>query len=481
MSISTTTNRVTFAGNGSTTAFSFPYYFLANADLVVILTTAAGVATTQTITTRYTVTGSGVAAGGTITMITAPASGETLTVYRDPSATQEVDLIENDSLPAETVEQSLDRLTMICQRLKDRIDRSVILADGFVDSFTLTLPTDLATAGYFLQVNSTGDGFDVVAGITADVTVPAGTGILAKVSATATSARTITGDTNEIAISNGDGVSGNPTVGLADNPVIPGTEDMTVPVGTTAQRDGSVAVGAVRYNSTTSLFEFYQGSAWVNYKDISKTPTIQRFTSGSGTYTTPAGCKHIKVSMVGGGGGGAGSGTAGGTAAGDGGVTTFGTSLFTANGGTKGLFNSTISVGGTVTVSGGSLMFSATGQAGGGNAYTPTAGPGLAGASGGTTIYGGASSGVYNGVGLAAAANTGGGGGGAGASPSGAGNVHRGGGGASGGYICAIIASPDATYSYAVGAAGTAGAAGANGQAGGVGAAGIISVEEFYG
>jgi hypothetical protein len=33
MSVSTTTNRVAFAGNGVTTAFSFPYYFQAQGDL----------------------------------------------------------------------------------------------------------------------------------------------------------------------------------------------------------------------------------------------------------------------------------------------------------------------------------------------------------------------------------------------------------------------------------------------------------------
>ena len=54
-------------------------------------------------------------------------------------------------------------------------------------------------------------------------------------------------------------------------------------------------------------------------------------------------------------------------------------------------------------------------------------------------------------------------------------------GGTSGGYVRKLIASPSATYSYAVGAggAGTAGGGGGDG-AGGAGAAGIIIVTEFY-
>ena len=62
------------------------------------------------------------------------------------------------------------------------------------------------------------------------------------------------------------------------------------------------------------------------------TRTVQVFTSGSGTYTTPAGCKAIWVRCVGGGGGGGGTGTSP-AAATAGGNTTFGTALLTANGG----------------------------------------------------------------------------------------------------------------------------------------------------
>ena len=74
-------------------------------------------------------------------------------------------------------------------------------------------------------------------------------------------ARTLTGTTNEIDVANGDGVSGNPTVGLADNPVIPGTDSMVVPSGTIAQRV-STTDGSFRFNSELSRFEGYRNSAW---------------------------------------------------------------------------------------------------------------------------------------------------------------------------------------------------------------------------
>ena len=69
MTISTTTSRVSTAGDGSATAFSFPYLFFDNNDLqVTLVVDSTGVETVKTITTHYTVVGAGIAAGGTVTM-----------------------------------------------------------------------------------------------------------------------------------------------------------------------------------------------------------------------------------------------------------------------------------------------------------------------------------------------------------------------------------------------------------------------------
>ncbi len=148
MTLSTLTNRATFTGNSSTTVFSFPYYFLVDADLVVVSrNTTTGVETVKTLTTHYTITGAGVAAGGSVTMLTAPATGTKLIIYRNPSLTQALDMQENDALPVETVEASLDKLTMFVQRLSERLDRAIVKADAFTPTFDLTLPVDLDTAG----------------------------------------------------------------------------------------------------------------------------------------------------------------------------------------------------------------------------------------------------------------------------------------------------------------------------------------------
>lgn len=131
MTISSTTNRTVAATNGATTVFPFGYKFLQDQDLVVLKTeTSSGAVTTLVLNSDYTVTGAGGSSGGNVTITPALAAGYKITVYRDPEATQELDLVANDSFPAEANETAFDKLTMICQRLKERLARAFIFADG---------------------------------------------------------------------------------------------------------------------------------------------------------------------------------------------------------------------------------------------------------------------------------------------------------------------------------------------------------------
>ncbi len=162
MSISSTTDRVTYSGNGSTTAFAFAYKFFSNSDLVVkTKVNSTGVETTQTITTHYTVTGAGEDAGGTVTFVTAPASGVTVIIIRDMAATNDMSLTENGKVPSDTLVEQTDRLTMLAQRSKNQIARSVKLPDGFTATFNPNLPAIMVNDG-FLKTDSTGAGFEYI-------------------------------------------------------------------------------------------------------------------------------------------------------------------------------------------------------------------------------------------------------------------------------------------------------------------------------
>tara|TARA_R110000772_G_scaffold153382_1_gene264397 strand:+ start:30 stop:1304 length:1275 start_codon:yes stop_codon:yes gene_type:complete len=172
MTLPAATPRSQTAGDGTVTAFTFPYLFFADDDLTVILVVnATGVETTQTLTTHYTVAGAGVAAGGTVTMVTAPAVGETLVVWRQEQFVQGLDLVENDPFPSDSVEQALDSLTMLAQQVNTAVIRSVKLSDGDTSGVNVTLPTPVATA--FIKFSADGLSLETALPATiGDATLP---------------------------------------------------------------------------------------------------------------------------------------------------------------------------------------------------------------------------------------------------------------------------------------------------------------------
>lgn len=207
---STTTPTVQYAGNGSTTAFSTSFVFLDQGDLIVTLTDSSGSDTVQVITTNYTVAG-GSGSSGTVTMLVAPASGETLTIERSTTKTQLVDYLANDSFPAETHEAALDRLTLISQEVDGQLSRVFTAAatSGVTD---FEVP---AVADGYLRWNA--DGTAITTSITVEAgsySFPAGNGILVQTSSGVATNRTLTGTANEITVTSGTGISANPTISL---------------------------------------------------------------------------------------------------------------------------------------------------------------------------------------------------------------------------------------------------------------------------
>lgn len=156
MTVTTQTASASYYGNGSTVAFTVPFYFLANTHLQVILRDAQGIETVQALTTDYTVTGAGVPAGGTVTMVTAPASGTFLVIRRNVPITQETDYQENDPFPAATHEMALDKLTMIVQQQDGELDNAL----HFPASETTNdgeLPVAADRAGKYLGFDGNGN------------------------------------------------------------------------------------------------------------------------------------------------------------------------------------------------------------------------------------------------------------------------------------------------------------------------------------
>ena len=160
MTISTTSSRISYNGNGVTTIFAFPYRFLNQGHLVVVSIDSLGAETVKTITTHYTVSGAGDPAGGSVTMLTAPATGTRLVIYRDTDVTQETDYVSGDPFPAESHETALDKLTMIMQEKTPGAGgatRAIQIPIGDPTSVITTLPPSIARLDKLLVFDSDGD------------------------------------------------------------------------------------------------------------------------------------------------------------------------------------------------------------------------------------------------------------------------------------------------------------------------------------
>ena len=160
MTISTTASRISYNGNGVTTIFAFPYRFLNQGHLVVVSIDSLGAETVKTLTTHYTVSGAGDPAGGSVTMLTAPATGTRLVIYRDTDVTQETDYVSGDPFPAESHETALDKLTMIMQEKTPGAGgatRAIQIPIGDPTSVITTLPPSIARLDKFLTFDSDGD------------------------------------------------------------------------------------------------------------------------------------------------------------------------------------------------------------------------------------------------------------------------------------------------------------------------------------
>lgn len=147
-----------FAGNGVTTAFPFAFKVFSQDDLRVILTSTAGVETDQTLTTHYAVSlnaDQNVSPGGTVTMVTAPASGEKLTVTTDIDSLQQVDMTLGGGFYPDVIENALDRVTMLIQQVEEKTDRAITvpISSGLGSS---ALP--VAEASMLLGWNPTATG-----------------------------------------------------------------------------------------------------------------------------------------------------------------------------------------------------------------------------------------------------------------------------------------------------------------------------------
>lgn len=147
----TTSNSST--GNGVTTVYPYTYKILDEADILVEVD---GVA--KTLTTHYTVSGVGVSGGGNVTFVTAPASGAVVVLSRSMAYSRDTDYQESGDLLAATLDEDVDRVTMLVQQVRQLIRRAVKLPNGVTaDQVLGTGNTAAERASKLIGFDSDGD------------------------------------------------------------------------------------------------------------------------------------------------------------------------------------------------------------------------------------------------------------------------------------------------------------------------------------
>lgn len=386
MTVSSTNSSNIYNGDGSTTVFAYTFEILANTDLLVqSKNNTSGIITALTLNTDYTVSNVDVSTGGNVTFTVAPASGTTIIILRNLAFLQQTHYSEFDSFPALAHETALDRLTMEAQQLLEVSNRNLAFDPSInTTSFNATLPGPVANT--ILGVNATNTGFVfLLPTFTNTYAFPAGTGILVQTSVGVSTAVTLTGTANQITVTNGSGVAGNPTISLPASMILTG-KTITGGAYTTPTINGIAISG----NTITQI----------------KTTII----TGSSTFTPTTGVIFSDIEVQGAGGGSGGASAAGGIGVGAGGgaggnIKLFGltpaqlTSIAIVIG-AAGTAGTTTTAGGnaastTATLTGtGSIVMTSVGGNGGATIGSTTSASYPAGGLGGTASFSGTFSGV---------------------------------------------------------------------------------------
>jgi hypothetical protein len=517
VTVSTTSNAITYTGNNATTVWTFPFPGVAASDIVV-QTVTGGVTTTispalYTVSLNAPVAPNPTGIGGSVTY---PLSGSPLapttniTILRTLPVQQNTSLANQGTLYQTVIEQALDYITMLVQQ---------ILGPSSVNTLAITAPpTDPAGLNYILPAVAQRSGQNVTFDASGNVTVgaPSAAPVSAAMqpvvnSATLAAARTAlqlgTMATEGIGAGLQDDGSNNARVTFPWNTVsTPQTVDKTYHDQRYAM-GGNVTWTLPRANTLFSGFRFvvYTGSgtatfapnaadvfvgsatgSWVvspgclvalstdaaasgNWYPEVLTPfvTYTIFTTGvSQTYNTKPGCRRLRIRMVGG--GGSGGGTSGGV---QGSESIFGTVHAAPGNGGSANSGASGGAGGTGGTGGaGTATLRIPGQDG--DDASDSNATHVAGTRGGSSAFfgGGAAASFSLSVGKNPKSNTGGGGN----SFAAGGGSGGGGGGGAGEYVELDINNPATSYVYTVAAAT---AAPSNGTAG---AGGQIIIEEHY-
>ena len=299
MTLSSTTVKTTYNGDGSTASFATGFPFWNSSELRVILVSSSGSESVLTEGTHYSVTGGG-GSSGTVAATSSgandsvPDAGEDLVIKSNVLDTQGTALPAGGAFPSTSVEQEMDRIVRRIQQKEEFLWRVPALAEGstFASSSGIVLPDPVANS---VLAWSSSDNTVLKNTTPADTIDDTTLGMIAQSSAGNFVARTITGTAAEIAVADGDGIAGNPTLSFPSTMTFAGKTITDLGTVTTADINGGTVDGATIGGTTRGAGSFTtvaSSSGIFTLIDINggaiDGATIGGTTPGAGTFTTVA-------------------------------------------------------------------------------------------------------------------------------------------------------------------------------------------------
>lgn len=130
MTLSSSTSRNDYIGNGVTDTYPYTFKIFTEQDLLVTVRDTSGVETTLSYPTDYAVTGTRSPSGGDVILVAGfLASGYAITIRRVRTATQTTDIRNQGAFFPEIHEDAFDHQVMLIQQQEDDLARAIKLPE----------------------------------------------------------------------------------------------------------------------------------------------------------------------------------------------------------------------------------------------------------------------------------------------------------------------------------------------------------------
>ena len=151
MTVLDNTPRDQYTATGGQVAFSYTFEIAAEGDIAVLqngvlLSLGAGAG-------EYAVTGVGVDAGGTVTLVTGATSGDIITLYRDMALERLTSYTNGGDFLAADVNNDYDRLWLALQQNTGTSNRALVAPNTDPTNINMTIPDKATRLNKFLKFN----------------------------------------------------------------------------------------------------------------------------------------------------------------------------------------------------------------------------------------------------------------------------------------------------------------------------------------